>query len=65
MSRKFLEKIPASETMNGSDRFQTKSHASGPGLLFYTEHNRCLRSLPLNWRWKLGQDSEGVQGMKI
>lgn len=58
MSRKLLEKIPGSETMNRSDRFQTKSHASGTGHLFY----RCLRSLPLNWRWKLGQDSEGVAG---
>lgn len=65
MSRKLLEKIPGSETMNGSDRFQTKSHASGPGHLFCMEHNRCLRSLPLNWRWELGQNREGVQGMKI
>lgn len=58
MSRKLLEKIPGSKTMNRSDRFQTKSHASGTGHLFY----RCLHSLPLNWRWKLGQDSEGVAG---
>lgn len=31
MSRKLLEKIPGSEIMNGSDRFQTKRHASFPG----------------------------------
>lgn len=65
MSRKLLEKITGSEIMNGSDRFQTKRHASCTGHWFYTKHSRYLRSLYLMEHWvKIRREMQGVEILK-